>query len=231
MNQPPDGSPPPGRPLFLQPDAETPYVQLTGDELPDFTASDEAEPLPAEYSALKPRHREIARLHALGHTNNAICAKLGYSTSRVSILLGTPALKAEVDRYRNRLYDQDLITAMKDLGPDAIGVVQEMIRDPNQKLKDRTVEAKWLLEKLTGKAKQEVSVENNSLAAFTELLKNMQRAGEVIDVTDSSGSEVRGAEGAGQPNGSDAPQQARLVGESPKRTESKYSGWVDSEIE
>lgn len=211
------------RPLFLDPAraANAEYV-TDPDAVPDFAAVDEAELLPEPDRPLKPRHRELARLHALGKTNNQICEKLGYSVSRVSILIHTPAIQAEVDRYRNKLFEVDLMSAVKELGTDAVGVVEEMLRSKSEKLKDRAETAKWLIEKLTGKARQQMDVESHSLAAFMDMLHTMQAQGTAlapIDVT---------------PNGEMGSNEVR---ETPAKqigtagsTESKFDSWVDTEL-
>lgn len=222
-NQPP--TPDGGKPLFLTPEAEnSPYPETDPDAVPDFTRYDDTEPLPLDDQPLKPRHREIARLHAMGKTNNQICEKLGYSQSRVSILLGTPALRAEVDRYRNRLYEQDVITAIKDLGSDSVRVLEEIIRNPNEKSSLRADQARWVLEKLTGKAKQEVTVESNTLAAFMDTLRQMQAAGESLDVIDvSPGAPKVRAEQTGEPVKAIAAAQNT-------EGDPKFLDWLDREL-
>ena len=193
------------------------------DSPPDFTEHDHMETDPQPGTSLKPRHRELARLHALGKTNNQICATLGYSVSRVSILLSTAAIQAEVDRYRNRLYEQDLISAMKELGGDARRVIEDMLRSPAERLRDKAEIAKWLIEKLTGKPKQEVAVESHTLAAFMESLKQLSDRGETLDITPTlttssaaSPSAERGTPGA--PQISDAPSQP------------SFTAWLDKNL-
>lgn len=207
------------RPHFLDPEkaATSKYIELDPDRIPDFHHYDnqlEPDPDPTA-SSLKPRHREIARLHALGKTNNQICEILGYSTSRISILLGTPALKAEVDRYRNRLYDQDLVHAIKNLGGDAVAAYEEALRGKDLSTKEKLVPATWVLEKLSGKAKQEINIESNTIASFMDELKRMKETGQTIDVTpitvvDPETNEVR--------------QLTAPV------VEAKFSKWIDDNV-
>lgn len=187
------------RPIFLDPEraATAKYVELDPDQVPNFDHWDnQLEPNPEPGSTLKPRHKEIARLHALGKTNNQICDILGYSTSRVSILLHTPEVQREVDRYRNRLYEKDLVSAIKELGNDAVATFEEALRSGKLSIKERLDPAKWVLEKLSGKAKQEINVESNTLAAFMDELKRMKETNQPIDVTpitvtDSETGEIR----------------------------------------
>lgn len=190
-----------GRPAFLDP-ARAQSIGYVEDEVhkaynggPDTPADfapwdDTMEPNPESGHPLKPRHRELARLHALGKTNNEICAILGYSTSRVSILVNNPAIRREVDRYRNRLYDRDLTTAIKDLGYDSVEVLEQMLRSDDAKLKDRVDAAKWVLEKVSGKPRQEISVESQSLNRFFDLLQDLKDRGETLDITPDSNTTV-----------------------------------------
>lgn len=187
-------------PAFLNPQRaeEIGYVEApvgyteNDDSKPDFSHWDEyrePDPDPAGY-VLKPRHKEVARLHALGKTNNEICRILGYSTSRMSILLGLPAIQREVDRYRQKLYEKDHVDALKDLGTAGLEVMEEMIRDPKNKLRDRVEASKWVLEKITGKPKQEVSIESQSLNRFMDVMKQMRESGETLEIGGSGARDV-----------------------------------------
>lgn len=208
------------KPIFLNPEAvaKAEYVE-DHDSVPNFAELDEKEADPQPGKPLKPRHRELARLHAMGKTNNEICAKLGYSQSRVSILIHTPAVQQEVDRYRNKLYDTDLVQQIKELGTDAVGVIEELLRDPQLKAKDKSETARWLIEKLTGKARQAVDVESQSLAAFMEVLNTMRSSGNglaPIDVT---------------PNGEMGSNDAAPKALNPAQPdESKFDSWVDEQL-
>lgn len=226
-DKPTSDNPPPGRPLFLDPErvASAKYVgapEAEHDKPPDFTAYDEhEEEMPELNRALKPRHREAARLCAIGKTNNYICEKLGYSAGRISVLLSSPVMRREVDRYRNLIYDRDVISAIKELGHDSIRAIEEVIRDPKAPAKLKTENARWVLEKVTGKAKQEHTHESNTLAAFTEVLRQMQQSGESltqtapIDVTPALSGVLTGSE------------EAAAV---TQHEEADFSQWLDREL-
>lgn len=209
--RPPDYLAPGEKPLFLTPEKVDPnkYPGIGPDDKPNFDKElpdpiDPTDPIGNSNISLgvQGRYRQIARLHALGMTNNQIAERLGYTASRMSILLAYPEVQAEVARYRNQLYDQDLTEAMKDLGPDALAVIGKMINSPNEKLKDRSLDAKWLLEKLTGKARQEVDLESSSLAAFMEVLKSMKRSGETLEQPiDVTPKQVTGGEASANQSG------------------------------
>lgn len=173
-----------GGPAFLDPERSQSigYVE-DDDSTPDFSRWDnEVEPDPdPKHPVLKPRHKEVARLHALGKTNNQISEILGYCRERVSRLLRDPVIKREVDRYRNKLYEKDLTAALKELGYSGLEVIEQQIKSEKEPLTHRVNTAKWLLEKITGKPKQEVSVESNTLTNFMEVIKQMKE--EQADLT------------------------------------------------
>lgn len=136
------------------------------------------------------RHRAIARYNALGFTNNQIAEKLGYSPTAVSLALKKPHIQAEVERFRTQFFDEDINRALKAAGSDAIKHIHKTILDDAEKSELRSTNSRWVVEKLTGKAKQEVNVESNTLAAFTDLLREVRESGRplepaVLDITPS----------------------------------------------
>lgn len=79
----------------------TPGYELekqTGERLPNG-----AKPL----KKLGPKHRELIRLHLMGHSNNDICHELGYTPGRLSVLLQDPLIRSVIDQglrdYKNEL--------------------------------------------------------------------------------------------------------------------------------
>lgn len=195
--QPVTGSPA-DKPAFLDPARAKQMAYVGADTVPVF--DHELEPLPPiDNEPLPPRgkgpsigyegrYRAIARLHAYGYTNNQIARHLGYSATGISLALKKPWLLDEVKRIRDQLVDPEVLTRLKLVGQDAIAHIHQTILDPMAKADIRSTNARWAIEKLTGKPKQEVSVESGTLATFTDLLRDMQRRGEslephAIDVT------------------------------------------------
>lgn len=189
----PTGSPD-EKPAFLSKETaeQIGYVGAPPDAVPTF--DHELEPLPPLEGDLpargkgpslgyEERHRAIARLHAFGYTNNQIARHLGYSAPGVSLALRQPWTQAEVARVRTAMLDQDVLTKLKAAGHDAMDHLHRTILDPSVKEDIRSTNARWAVEKLTGKARQEVTVESGTLGTFMELLKNMQSRGEPLDVT------------------------------------------------
>jgi len=130
----------------------------------------------------KERWRAIARHHALGHTNNQIGRKLGYSPAGVSLALKQPWVQDEVARYRAQ-YEADITTRVKDAALDGIDRIHRIINDDKAKNADALHASIWSVEKATGKARQEINVESGTFSNFMDILKDMRARKEPLDVT------------------------------------------------
>lgn len=128
------------------------------------------------------RWRAIARYNAMGWTSTRIGEKLGYSPTAVSLALKSEWVQAEVARFRSML-ETDVAHIVKEAAKDGVSYIHETILNEQAKSSERLDASKWAVEKATGKAKQEIGVESNTLTSFMEMLRDMQRNGEAIDVT------------------------------------------------
>lgn len=128
------------------------------------------------------RWRAIARYTALGWKPTQIGAKLNYSPTAVSLALKSEWVQSEIRRYREML-ETDITHQVKEAAKDGASYIHTLINNEAAKDRDRLDAAKWSVEKTTGKAKQEIGVESNTLTAFMDLVRDMQRNGEPIDVT------------------------------------------------
>lgn len=135
-------------------------------------------------AGFRERWRSIARYNALGFTNKRIGELLGYSPPGVSLALKHPWVQAEVEKFRAQFHDPAIMNALKSAGPDAIQQIHKTILDDTEKSELRSTNSRWVVEKLTGKAKQEVSLESNTLATFLDTLKQMQQSGESLEEID-----------------------------------------------
>lgn len=152
------------------------------DTIPKFDHELRIDEPEAPSAGIISRYREIARLHALGKTNNQICEILGYTAAWMSTILKDPFIKAEVERYRQQLFDQDVTDKIKEASKDGASFIHNVILDGQEKSQTRLDAAKWVVEKAHGKARQEVSVESGTLMSFMELMNQMRSRGEVVDV-------------------------------------------------
>lgn len=208
---------PEDRPAFLDPKRAEALPYVSADEQPKFDEELIAENPDVPSRGIIDRYRELARLHAMGQTNNQICAILGYTPTRVSIILKDPFVQTEIGKWRQALFDSDVVTRIKDAAKDGVRRIHEIILDPGAK--DTTVLAasQFVIEKTTGKPKQEVSVENGSLQNFIDLMREMRNRGEPLDVTPAI--PIQG--------------QSQLAGDSKQEkqeTSAEWSSWISSNL-
>ncbi len=138
---------------------------------------------------LKPGKPLLARYNALGKTNKEIAQLLDYTEARVCVLLSHPKIKEEADLYRDKLYDQDLTQAMKDLLPESLYAIEDVLKHEPANYKEKlakTDTAKWVIEKIDGKAAQKLNVESGTLTKFFDLLGKMQNGEELPEVGPSA---------------------------------------------
>lgn len=122
---------------------------------------------------LTPRHWEFCRLLAMGHPHWKIHELMGYSRCYISILSCHPKIRNEVVRLQGVVFERTIEDRFKQMNHRALDVVEEVIKGEDQdiKIQDRLRAATWLLEKTTGKAKQEIETKGGGLADFMTLLR------------------------------------------------------------
>lgn len=122
---------------------------------------------------ITPRHWELCRLLAMGHPHWKIKELMGYSRCYISVLSSHPKIREEVNRLQGVVFERTVEERFKQLNHRALDVVEEVIegKDVDIKMQDRLRAATWLLEKTTGKAKQEIETKGGSLADFMTILR------------------------------------------------------------
>lgn len=127
------------------------------------------------------RYREVARLFALGKSLKQIGQILGYNPTHLSNnVIKHPFVQQEANRYRRKLFEQDVADKLKEAAKDGADYIHKVILDEKSEPKHRIDAAKWANEKTYGKARQEVSVESGTLTNFMEMLKEMKSRGETL---------------------------------------------------
>lgn len=123
---------------------------------------------------LSARHKTLARMIAMGMGTNEIAEKLNYTAARVSVLRSNSRIKQEVEKYLDRVHEQEISERMKELAPDALNTMEEILLSMNDPLKKENA-ARWILEKVTGKASQQIDVKGEiSLGLFLDKLDKLQ---------------------------------------------------------
>ena len=173
------------KPIFLSKEATEASSYQGCDERPTFDAelaseAGASEEMPVE--GVRIRYAEIARLHALGLTNNQIGERLGYLAPRVSGILRHPFVIAEVARLRDKIFDQAAIEVLKEASLDGVKLIHRVILNEKEKMGYRLDAAKWAKEQAHGKAHQSLSVENNTLNVYIEAVRAIREQNE-RDVT------------------------------------------------
>lgn len=123
--------------------------------------------------------RIIGQLHARGYTTVQIGRYLGYSPGGVSMALRREFTQQEIRKERERLVDEDAVAIMKTTSVHAAKRLERAVLNPDSKNGDQV--SQFLLEKVTGKAKQEITHQAGDLLTFMEMLKGMSQRGESID--------------------------------------------------
>lgn len=122
---------------------------------------------------LSSRHRALARMVAMGATNKEIAERLNYSMSRVSVLKSNTRIQEEIQKFEDRVYEESIEERIKELAPEAIDAMEAILKaDVDPLRKENT--ARWILEKASGKAAQQINVQGEvSLGVFLEKLDKM----------------------------------------------------------
>lgn len=143
---------------------------------------------------LSPRHRKLAELAAQGLTNNEIAKKLDYTASRISILLSNTKIREEVAKIQERIYQDTIGRRLKDMAEPALNEIAKCLNDRTNRYKEnlKVETAKWLIEKLDGKAIQKHDIGENLLGVMMDKLdalksspKSLESRHDTIDVTPS----------------------------------------------
>lgn len=167
-------------------DSEVESAEQTGQEDPSPN-------LPTDYKTLaqgflSPRHRRLCQLAASGQSNQAICAELGYSDSRMSILLKNPFIAAEVTRLQERIFEETIGSRLKSFAEPALNNIQMILTDRTNRVKisERMALSQWVIEKLDGKATQKIEAGENMLAALMDKL-DASKTARTVHITNNFG--------------------------------------------
>lgn len=132
---------------------------------------------------LSPRHRKLAELAAQGKSNQEIAKELNYSESRVSILKSNSRIIALADEIRERVFEETVGARLKKMTEPALNEIERCLNDRSNKYPERlkTEVARWLVEKIDGKAAQKIDIGENMLGVMMDKLDAMKNAGQVLD--------------------------------------------------
>lgn len=132
---------------------------------------------------LTPRHRRFCQLAAQGMKNSEIGELLGYVDSRVSILLKHPAIMTEIARLQNRIFEETIIGRLKAMADPALAIFEATLQDRTNRVKhsEKIDVAKWIIEKLDGKAVQKHDHGSSILGNMLDRLDSLRGTGKTIN--------------------------------------------------
>lgn len=171
--------------------------EVEGDLDVDETVEGEAESAEARAESnslvpdrpLSPRHRRLAELVAQGVRTQEIAKTLGYTEARVSVLKRQPKIAEEIARVSDRIYEDTIKNRLKSLATPALDHVAQVLSDRTGRVKvsEKNDMAKFIIEKVDGKAAQVHDVGENLLGVMMDRLDALKAAGKglpsPIDVT------------------------------------------------
>lgn len=123
---------------------------------------------------LSHRHKYMAHLAALGKSNRAIAQAMGLTDSRVSIIINSPIVREEIDRVRAELFESEEEKRTKLMIPKAMGIVEEVLNNSQERSSLRVDTAFRLMDRVYGKPKQHIQQDGTTIKDLFELLNSMK---------------------------------------------------------
>jgi DNA-binding CsgD family transcriptional regulator len=136
---------------------------------------------------LSARHRRLAEYISMGMKTGDIAERLGMTAARVSVLKSNSMIALEVKKIQERLYEETHQKRLKNMGHDALDVMHEAILDETNAYKksEKLDAAKWILEKVTGKAIQVHDIGGNLLSTMMDRLDALKTSGQSLPESSS----------------------------------------------
>lgn len=163
-------------------DSETPESEIEerAEREDDLTWGDR---LLMEGKPLSPRHRKLAELAAQGMRNADIAKELHLTQSRVSILISNTKIREAIEQHRERIWEETVGARLKRMSEPALAEIERCLTDKTNRYKEnlKVDTAKWLVEKLDGKATQRFDVGENLLGVMMDRLDAMKASGGSIE--------------------------------------------------
>lgn len=130
---------------------------------------------------LSPRQRKLCLYAARGLSNREISKEIGYSESRISILLKDPHIIEEIVRVRDRVYETPIADQLRNMGQAALNELLTCLNDRTNRYTPTHKQdaAKFIIEKVDGKSVQKHDIGENLLSVVMDKLDAMKDVGEV----------------------------------------------------
>jgi hypothetical protein len=171
---------------------------------------------------LEPTHRQVAKQLAEGVLAPDIAKSCGLTEEKVLELSEHPKIVSQIAEYRDQANAIDTSSRIKEMGDNAANVLEEILRSKTISPLKKAEHAKWILEKIDGKAAQQVDIKGDiSVGVFLDRVDNMIQTRKIrdaapIDILPGT---------VGEPNENDSQL------ESPKDTPDSLENWLDQNLD
>lgn len=168
----------------------------------------------SEESALSYGQKLVSLLFTCGASVIDIAFELGITAEEISHFENNRLIEEQTRIYRERFFSSDPQAQLKELLPYSVEYLKDMLKDKDNKDPKKFAAVLWHIEKVTGKAAQQIDVSTS--LNFSHLLDEMKRMRETRDAI---------AQGAlHSPSGSH-----KLIDVTPGTAlvPDKYASWVD----
>ncbi len=125
---------------------------------------------------LNHRHKTVALLAAQGLTQTRISQELGITQSRLSIIMNTRRMQAEIARCAKEIYGQDTQNRFTKLAEKSFGIVESILDNPQERSSLRYQVAKDCIDRQHGKAPERLEIRNSTIKDLFEAMDKMSRA-------------------------------------------------------
>lgn len=190
-------------------DVNTEADKMVEEVSPEVDSGERAEYRTLANGTLSPRHRRLAQLAAEGKSSADIGRELGYSASRVSVLLNNSYIVDEITRLRERIFEETIESRLKSFSESALNNIQAILNDRTNRVKvsEKMALSQWLIEMLNGKATQKIESGHNLLIT-------------IMDRLDARRHDVRNV----QPATADI--EVKALPEAPAAEEDQFAAWA-----
>lgn len=179
---------------------------------------------PADVTPVRPATQDELRLELLcymsaaGASLKVIAGKTGLTIGQVTSLLSGLSAKERIAELREKYWGDNMRVRFGASAPRAMDVIDEVLESTTARTHEKLEAAKWVLEKTTGKAKQELEISGGeNVGKFLEILAQMQK----------TAAAVIGSRGAGSLGGDPS-----VIDVTPAQPEADHlDSWLDSNLE
>lgn len=160
-----------------------PSAPLEFGEDPELEERARKEYATLSHGVLSPRHRKLAELFASGASNAEVARELHYVQNRVSVLKHNSFIAAEIERIRQRIYEDTVAVRLKQMNDSALNVLEKTLTDNTNRVKhsEKIDVAKFVIEKTDGKAAQKLELGGSMLGSLLDKLDALKSAGRSIE--------------------------------------------------